>query len=159
MCTSFPDNRPALSLPAPADISVDEQSPEGEDQQHVQHGDSRQPEQYATESCGGKHRLPAGDYFPDGALTWRPLRKTSTARHFDQSHEHTRPRPDHGHADNLDDGPTPIHHARILSWRTAPCQFDHAHDHFAQAREEQYQCGHGGNGQHDQRIAETMSEP
>lgn len=94
-----------------------------------------------------------------GALTWRPLRKTSTARHFDQSHEHTRPRPDHGHADDLDDGPTPIHHARILGWCTAPCQFDYAHDHFAQAREEQYQCGHGGDGQRDQRIAETMSEP
>ena len=78
---------------------------------------------------------------------------------FDQPHEHAGPCPHHGDAHDLDHRPAPIHHARILHWGTAPCQFDHTHDHIAKAGAEQHERGHSGDSQRDQRVFEPLRKP
>ena len=112
---------------------VNEQSPEGEYQKYVQHGEDRKPEHHSSESGGGKHRLPAGNDLFESSPVRRPTGKAAVASHFKQSGEYAGPCPHHNHADDLNDGPAPIHHAWIFGWSAAPRQFDHAHDYFAES--------------------------
>ena len=58
----------------------------------------------------------------------------------------------------MDDRPAPIHDTRRLGRCATPCKFDHAHDHLPESGEEDEQCGKSGEGQSQQRIAETMCE-